>query len=602
MLELGYAFLSSLTLPEVAEPHLERLVAEVHESSSVSVLDGDDIVYVARVPTSRIMRVSINVGTRFPAYATSMGRVLLAGMDPTELDAFLERAELRRAVQRARSPPSAKLRAELDRVRGQGWAIVDQELEEGLRSVAAPIRDRTGRVVAAVNLSAHASRTSTDAMKRDAAAAAARDGRADRGRAARGLGELAAAVGGMTAPAGAVRPQAAAPGGAERAGAALVAAVVLLAINLRSVLAGLPPLIADVRADLGLSAAAAGVLTTLPVLCMGAFAPIAPRLAARVPMERALVACALLTAAGHRASARSGRPASLFAAGLAIGVAIALAQALLPVLIRTRYRARLGPAHGRVLDGARARLGARRGRRRAARALRSAAGSGRSPSGRCPRCVGRARLAAGRAAARARPCARGGGAPLRGSGLAWAVSGFFGIQSMAFYASLSWIPSILEDGGWSSEAAGGLLAFGALCGLLPAFLVPVLAARAPDQMRLLLAIVLVPAAGLAGVLALPGLAPLWMVLIGFGQSGALGLALALPIQRGGDAPTVASLTAMALCVGYLVAATGPWLLGAVHDASGDWTVPLIVLIAITLAELRARRARGARAYDRAGEG
>ena len=122
-------------------------------------------------------------------------------------------------------------------------------------------------------------------------------------------------------------------------------------------------------------------------------------------------------------------------------------------------------------------------------------------------------------------------------------------------------------------------------GLLPAFLVPVLAARAPDQMRLLLAIVLVPVAGLAGVLALPGLAPLWMIAIGFGQSGALGLALTLPIQRGGDSATVASLTAMALCVGYLVAATGPWLLGAVHDASGDWTAPLIVLIAITLAEL-----------------
>jgi CP family cyanate transporter-like MFS transporter len=113
----------------------------------------------------------------------------------------------------------------------------------------------------------------------------------------------------------------------------------------------------------------------------------------------------------------------------------------------------------------------------------------------------------------------------------------------------------------------------------------VLAARAPDQVRLLLAIVLVPSAGLLGVLALPELAPLWMVLIGFGQSGALGLGLTLPILRGGDAPTVASLTAMTLCVGYLVAAAGPWLLGAVHDAAGDWTAPLIVLIAITLAEL-----------------
>src|SRR3982751_4380917 len=96
VLELGYAFLSSLTLPEVAEPHLERLVAEVRESSSLSVLDGDDIVYVARVPTSRIMTVAINVGTRFPAYATSMGRVLLAALPDAEIDAYLARVPLDR--------------------------------------------------------------------------------------------------------------------------------------------------------------------------------------------------------------------------------------------------------------------------------------------------------------------------------------------------------------------------------------------------------------------------------------------------------------------------------------------------------------------------
>ena len=387
----------------------------------------------------------------------------------------------------------------------------------------------------------------------------------------------------MSAPAGAApaltpRP----PTAGERAGAKIVAAVVLLAINLRSVLAGLPPVIADVRADLGLSGAAAGVLTTLPVLCMGAFAPVAPRLAARVPMERALVGCALLTAAGTGIR-ELGTTGSLFAAGLAIGVAIALAQALLPVLIRTRFAADSG-----LLTGAFS----------MALVLGSVIAAGAAVPleewlGGWEWSLAFWALPALLAAvvwlpAALRPgttVARGGGAPLRGSGLAWAVSGFFGIQSMAFYASLSWIPSILEDGGWSSEAAGGLLAFGALCGLVPAFLVPVLAARAPDQMRLLLAIVLVPVAGLAGVLALPGLAPLWMIAIGFGQSGALGLALTLPIQRGGDSATVASLTAMALCVGYLVAATGPWLLGAVHDASGDWTAPLIVLIAITLAEL-----------------
>lgn len=165
VLELGYAFLSSVELPEVSEPHLERLVAEVHESSSVSVLDGDDVVYVARVPTSRIMRVSINLGTRFPAYATSMGRVLLAGLPEAELDEYLERVELHRLSPRTITSADP-LRAELERVRSQGWALVDQELEEGLRSVAAPIRDRGGRTIAAVNLSAHASRTSTDAMRR----------------------------------------------------------------------------------------------------------------------------------------------------------------------------------------------------------------------------------------------------------------------------------------------------------------------------------------------------------------------------------------------------------------------------------------------------
>jgi IclR family pca regulon transcriptional regulator len=166
VLELGYAYLSSLTLPEVAEPHLESLVAEVSESSSVSVLDGDDIVYVARVPVSRIMTVAISVGTRFPAYATSMGRVLLAGLSDTDLEAHLQGLVVERLTPRTVTSSKA-LRAEIQRVRAQGWALVDQELEEGLRAVAAPIRDRAGRTMAAVNVSAHASRTSLESMRRD---------------------------------------------------------------------------------------------------------------------------------------------------------------------------------------------------------------------------------------------------------------------------------------------------------------------------------------------------------------------------------------------------------------------------------------------------
>jgi IclR family pca regulon transcriptional regulator len=163
ILELGYAYLSSLSLPEVAMPHLEQLVEKVHESSSVSVLDGDEVVYVARVPTKRIMRIAISVGTRFPAYATSMGRVLLAGQSDDWLDAYLASADLRAITEHTISD-AARLRAELAHIREQGWALVDQELEEGLRSIAAPIRDPEGRVIAALNLSAHTSRTGRDDM------------------------------------------------------------------------------------------------------------------------------------------------------------------------------------------------------------------------------------------------------------------------------------------------------------------------------------------------------------------------------------------------------------------------------------------------------
>ncbi|CAM4230753.1 IclR family transcriptional regulator C-terminal domain-containing protein [Nocardiopsis rhodophaea] len=166
VLELGYAYLSSADLPEVAQPHLERLAAEVHESSSLSILDGDDVVYIARAATSRIMTVSINVGTRFPAYATSMGRVLLAGRPPAELESYLKRVRLDPLTSRTISSAD-RLRSELEKIRSQGWAIVDQELEEGLRAVAVPIRDRQGQVIAATNVSAHASRRSAEDVRRD---------------------------------------------------------------------------------------------------------------------------------------------------------------------------------------------------------------------------------------------------------------------------------------------------------------------------------------------------------------------------------------------------------------------------------------------------
>ncbi len=166
ILELGYAYLSSLALPEVAQPHLEALSARVHESCSMSVLDGGDVVYVARVPTRRIMTVAISVGTRFPAYATSMGRVLLAGQPEAWLDDYLARLVPRPLTPRTLTDPT-RLRAAILKVRAQGWALVDQELEEGLRSIAAPVHDQDGTVIAAVNVSARASRGSSEAIRKE---------------------------------------------------------------------------------------------------------------------------------------------------------------------------------------------------------------------------------------------------------------------------------------------------------------------------------------------------------------------------------------------------------------------------------------------------
>ena len=164
VLELGYAYLSGLALPEVAAPHLEELVATLHESSSISVLDGHQIVYVVRVPTKRIMTVAISVGTRFPAYATSMGRVLLAEMGDEELDRYLNEATFDRLTARTVTSPD-RLRAIVGEVGRQGYAIVDQELEEGLRAIAAPIRGAADVGTAAINVSAHASRISMTAMR-----------------------------------------------------------------------------------------------------------------------------------------------------------------------------------------------------------------------------------------------------------------------------------------------------------------------------------------------------------------------------------------------------------------------------------------------------
>lgn len=159
ILDLGFAYLSSLPLWNLAEPVMERLVEEVKESCSASVLDGPDVVYVLRIPTHKIMSINLAVGSRLPAYCTSMGRTLMADLDPRALDQLLREHPLVRRTERTIVDVTA-LKTELAKVREQGWCIVDQELEEGLVSLSAPIHDRSGRVIAAMNISGQANRTS----------------------------------------------------------------------------------------------------------------------------------------------------------------------------------------------------------------------------------------------------------------------------------------------------------------------------------------------------------------------------------------------------------------------------------------------------------
>jgi IclR family pca regulon transcriptional regulator len=161
ILELGFSYLSSLSFPEIAQPHLEELSRVTRESSSASVLDGTDIVYVARVPARRIMSVRITIGTRFPAHATSMGRVLLAGLPPEALQEYIEALHATPLTSHTITDP-ALLREQVEHARLHGYALVDQELEIGLRSVAAPIRNREGRVVAAINVSTSAAGSTVD--------------------------------------------------------------------------------------------------------------------------------------------------------------------------------------------------------------------------------------------------------------------------------------------------------------------------------------------------------------------------------------------------------------------------------------------------------
>jgi IclR family pca regulon transcriptional regulator len=166
VLELGYAYLSSVNLVSVAQNHLEVLTNELRESCSASVLDGEEIIYICRAAANRIMSVNLSVGVKLPAYSSSMGKVLLASLGKRELEEYIS-TSVRPKLTSHTVVGAKELAAAIDQVRAQGWAVNDEELEEGVRSVAVPVKDQQGKVMAAINVSAHASRVTVDALVND---------------------------------------------------------------------------------------------------------------------------------------------------------------------------------------------------------------------------------------------------------------------------------------------------------------------------------------------------------------------------------------------------------------------------------------------------
>ena len=163
ILRLGFSYLSSDSLPTLAQPLLEDVTAKTHESCSLAILDGDEVIYVARAAAKRLMSVSLSIGSRLPAYCTSMGRVLLGGLNQAQLKEYLGRLSVRKLTPKTVVAKSS-LAAIIERARSDGYALVDEELEIGLRSIAVPVRNRSGRLIAAVNTGVHASRVPPEVM------------------------------------------------------------------------------------------------------------------------------------------------------------------------------------------------------------------------------------------------------------------------------------------------------------------------------------------------------------------------------------------------------------------------------------------------------
>jgi MFS transporter, CP family, cyanate transporter len=406
-------------------------------------------------------------------------------------------------------------------------------------------------------------------------------------------------------------PDTARPPPARRpGGGALVAALVLVALNLRPPIASVPPVLPDIQRDLGLSGTAAGVLTALPVVCLGVFAPVAAWLAARFGVGRVVAASLVVLGAGTLARAAGGA-AWLFAATLVAGAGLAVGGALLPGIVKAHFpedRAATvtglyttGLAGGALLAAALTvplgnLFGGSWAPALAVWALPAVAALAvwrrvaladpdRPPGGAGPAEAGSAELPAGGPRAGGRAVAPGGGLPWR-SGLAWRVTLYTGLQSLLFYAALTWLSPLYQARGWSAERAGALLAVFSLAQLVATLGLPVLADRTGDRRPWIALSVGACTAGLLLVAVAPLAAP-WAVaaLIGFGVGGQFAMALTLLVDVAADPAASRRLSGMAFLVGYLLAAAGPAAVGGLYDATGGFTVAFLALTGIGVVTL-----------------
>lgn len=364
----------------------------------------------------------------------------------------------------------------------------------------------------------------------------------------------------------------------------LVAAIVLVALNLRPSMAGFGPLLGQMQAELGASAGVISLLSTVPLLLWGVLAPVAPWLTRRLSSETVVLVCMLVLALG--AALRVGPTLGVILGGtVLVGAAIAVMNVLLPGLVKRDF-----PRHTGLMTGVytMALVGGATLASGLAVPLRDALGGDwrRSMAAWAVLAlVGAVAWLPTLLATRHHQLPPAGPrTPIWKSPLAWQLTMFMGLQSLIFFAWLTWLPALLQDHGLTTAESGWLLAVGNMVQIPVTLVLPILAGRLARQRGLAVATAATTAAGLLGLLLAPAAAPVvWMLLLGIGGGASLSLALMLIVLRARDNRQVAQLSAMAQGVGYLLSATGPLLFGGLYDATARWEPSLLLLLACTVA-------------------